>query len=405
MRELASAAILPRTAGPPETVHTPGPAASFHVLDGEALLFDARGQRLYALDRAAAFIWCCLADGLGVGAARARLAAAADIDPQTAGAWIADAIASWKRLGLLGVADLAARGAGRAHERIRAPVARPRVPAPRGSYTDLTVSVAGVAARLSVARSVAWRVLAPFAHLAGAEDGPTVRMEIREAGAGYLVFADGEPVAEVGDIAGLAPALKALLAQIVLVRADYRLAVHAAAVAREGRVLLLPAVAGSGKTTLAAALMASGFSLLGDDTVLLQGEALQVRPVPFALAVKSGAWDLLARYHPSLTARAVDQRPDGQRVRYLPPASVAPGALPARWIVFPSRAQGGPARLAPMPRVAALRQFLGLCYAPAQRLGPAEIAALVAWIARVDTLALNTGDLGDAVAQLDRLCG
>jgi hypothetical protein len=57
-------------------------------------------------------------------------------------------------------------------------------------------------------------------------------------------------------------------------RAD-RFGLHAAAVARDGRGLLLPGTSGSGKSTLTIALAVAGFDVLGDDLVFLcDGEAL-----------------------------------------------------------------------------------------------------------------------------------
>jgi hypothetical protein len=57
--------------------------------------------------------------------------------------------------------------------------------------------------------------------------------------------------------------------------------VHAAAVARNGRSLLLPGTSGAGKSTLTIALIRSGFDFLGDDITLLDdGDGIEILAVP-----------------------------------------------------------------------------------------------------------------------------
>jgi hypothetical protein len=385
------------------------PASRLHFLDGVPLLFDERRQKLYALDRAAAFIWCCLEDGLGVDGAAARLSEAAALDPAVGKALVADALQRWGERGLFG--DENGFTSGLANENSngapRAAVVTLYRSAPRtAAVTDRQVDLAGLEVHISCPElDVAGRVLPLLAHLpSGAGAGPVLRIDVRTAPAGYAVFQDRQPVLRIGDLAGVAPALKAHLVQAILARADYRLAVHAAAVAKGGRVLLLPGDAGSGKTTLAAALIARGFEYLGDDTVVLENHDLRVRPIPFALAVKAGAWDLLSRYHPRLTGLPVDCRPDGKVVRYLRPPHVAAGPLPAAWMVFPAWSGRVASGLTPLTRVDALQRFLSRCYASARCLRSVELAQLVHWIGAIDCYMLDASDLDAAVGQLDRLC-
>src|SRR5512146_1527956 len=42
----------------------PAPGPRLHLLDDGAVLFDQHSQDLYLLNAAAAFVWCCLEDGL-----------------------------------------------------------------------------------------------------------------------------------------------------------------------------------------------------------------------------------------------------------------------------------------------------------------------------------------------------
>jgi hypothetical protein len=154
---------------------------------------------------------------------------------------------------------------------------------------------------------------------------------------------------------------------------------------------------------LTAALMARGFSFLGDDTVLLEDD-LRVRGLPFGLAVKAGAWDLLKPYHPTLFAQPVDRRPDGRVVRYLRPTALALSPLPARWMVFPSWERAPSPGLARLSRVDALKRFLPGCYASARRLRADDMTQLIAWMEQIDCYTVDSSDLAQAVALIQQLC-
>lgn len=387
----------------------PDPASRLHFLDGEPLLFDERRQKLYALDRTAAFIWCCLEDGEGIDGAAKRLAEAAALDLTAARSLVVDVVRRWRERGLFGGdgEDAGGAEAGGPARATPADVVKLHRPAPRAAVvTERRVNLAGLDLHLCCPEpEVAQRVLPLFAHLPpAAETVSPVRIDVRAAPAGYAVFQDRAPVLRIGELSGVAPALKAHLVQAILARPDYHLAVHAAAVAKGERVLLLPGESGSGKTTLAAALIARGFSFLGDDTVVLERGDLRIRPIPFALAVKAGAWDMLARYHPRLAELPVDCRPDGKVVRYLRPANIVTKPLSATWIVFPGWSGRGAPHLTRLSRIDALQRFLSGCYASSRSLRSAELAQLMQWIEGVDCYALDVSDLSAAVGILDRLC-
>lgn len=382
------------------------PKLHVHFLNGQPLLFDEQRQRLYAADRTAAFVLCCLQEGLDIDAIERKLAAAASLSPAASHQVVQEALTQLRKMVAAGAAAAAAADPV---QPLSGPTAFSSAAGPNAVLPAVAVSchiaIGGIGVRLACSeRALAQRIMSAFAHLVAPEEQPPrVSIDVRATAHGYVMSQDRDPVLRVREIDEVTPALKAYLVQQVLARDDYRLAVHAAALARNGRVLLLPGNAGSGKSTLTAALMARGFAFLGDDTVLLD-EELRVRGLPFALAVKAGAWDLLKPYHPSLFALPVDRRPDGRVVRYLRPSAVVAHALPAAWMVFPSW-QGAPRPgLEAMSRVDALRQFLPGCYASARRLGAGEMEQLIAWIERIDCYTLDSSDLQAAIASIKRLC-
>ena len=81
-------------------------------------------------------------------------------------------------------------------------------------------------------------------------------------------------------------------------RTNMCLLLHAAAVEREGRALLLPAYPGSGKSTLAASLANRGWRLLSDEFGIVTGEGTTVLPFARPPAIKNAAIDALRAFAP-----------------------------------------------------------------------------------------------------------
>jgi hypothetical protein len=111
------------------------------------------------------------------------------------------------------------------------------------------------------------RLLAPFAD-PGPDDGLT------------------RPVAAPGGMP-TAEALPVVLAEInttALAEADL-FAVHAGAVARGGRVAAMPAISGTGKSTLTAACLRAGLDYVSDEALCLDWDTGAVTPYPRPIAL------------------------------------------------------------------------------------------------------------------------
>lgn len=107
-------------------------------------------------------------------------------------------------------------------------------------------------------------------------------------------------------------------------------ALHAAALHRDARCVLLCARTGGGKSTLAAALTASGYSLLSDDLVFLDYNCLDISTIPLSIMLRSGSWNVLEPLLPRLKDVPISFR-FGEPMRFLEPsvASVSEGVAPS----------------------------------------------------------------------------
>lgn len=129
------------------------------------------------------------------------------------------------------------------------------------------------------------------------------------------------------------------------------LILHSAVLEKNGKAVLLPALPGSGKTTLCAALMLSGWRLFSDEFGLVRGDGLLV-PLPRPLPLKNQSIEIIRAF--SRQARIGPLYPKTRKgaVAHLAPTqpSVDKMKEPAKpeLIVFPRFQKGAPATLKPV---------------------------------------------------------
>lgn len=115
--------------------------------------------------------------------------------------------------------------------------------------------------------------------------------------------------------------------------------VHAAVVEKDGKCIILPAPPGSGKSTLCASLVMSGWRLLSDELALIDSNAENVFPVPRPINLKNASIDIIRdRFPDSIFGPVIKDTAKGTVSHLKPPAnSVRLASKPSRpvWIVFP----------------------------------------------------------------------
>ncbi len=77
------------------------------------------------------------------------------------------------------------------------------------------------------------------------------------------------------------------------------LIIHAAVVERNGQAFIFPGTPGSGKSTLCAALINSGWRLLSDEMTLLSMADGQIYPVPRPVSLKNQSIDIIRNFAPN----------------------------------------------------------------------------------------------------------
>ena len=102
-------------------------------------------------------------------------------------------------------------------------------------------------------------------HLCPPVDDPRQTVDVVADGDGFRFVAEGQVVAIAMNLADLPVTLMQVGQQRLIFKETSHAMLHAAVLVRNGCGLLLPAVAGSGKTTLTAWLLGDDFGLLSDE--------------------------------------------------------------------------------------------------------------------------------------------
>ena len=108
----------------------------------------------------------------------------------------------------------------------------------------------------------------------------------------------------------------------IATQAPQFLIIHAAVVALDDRALILPGSPGAGKSTLCAALVASGWRLLSDEFALIDPASLRVHPIPRPISLKNASIDIIrSRWADAWHSEPARDTSKGTVALFRPPAA------------------------------------------------------------------------------------
>ena len=383
---------------------------SFFPLDDSLVVFNGTSQSLVGLNATAALIVQKLREGVAAGELADTLSRENGVARDEAAGWTASTLEALGSQGLLadGRAPFFPPASSEMADRIaRAkasiPPFEPFKPAAQGHYRLL-----GVDALIRYGHGAQKRMVDTVIGHLRTEDAvpPALTIDIQSLTSddgqhmASNIYCNGQPDASATRLSSLGPLVKAALWSAAVNAHDFLLDLHAGVVGREGRCILLPAPAGSGKSSLTAALTHSGLGYYSDEVALIERETFQVSPVPLAVCVKSTAWDFMSRYHPELPELPIHRRDDGKLVRYVRPPAAQVQTEPGRvsHIFFPLYSKDAPTQLVALTRADALARLMDQCLALRLAMDPESVKQLVGWIAGIDCYALTFSSLDEAVS-------
>jgi hypothetical protein len=216
-------------------------------------------------------------------------------------------------------------------------------------------------------------------------------------GGGQMALAEGDLEIPHDDVWAMVDAMRYRILEIVEARLAGYVTLHAAAVARDDRLLLLAGESGAGKTTLTLALLRDGWTYLSDDVAPIDVSTGEVAPFPKPLGVKEpSAWEGVAAAFRDLPAA-----PRPVRGFLVPPATFSIGTEPLapNLLVFPRFRRGDPLvveELTPAKAAALATPYV-------RRVDPEVIGVLNRLCRGAACVRLSYGETGAAVRALSDL--
>ncbi|MCR4267848.1 hypothetical protein [Nitratireductor sp. ZSWI3] len=385
----------------------PNRSIDWFVLDGRPVIFHEAHQKLISLDAIASHLWQtlwpdCVARTYTSTVIRETAAiavasrAACSLGEATSFAEMC--IQQWKASGLIvPPSPVQSRMTGSAGTRIVRFARTPRHGDWSGTFRSFQLD--RIVVSMNEDGSLAEVTGQIFGHLPAAIDGGDMRVSVRHAAGGYKI-ADWRGRSEFcrtpDDVAAR---LKTAILGAELARHSGAIALHAAALVHNGAMMIVAGGSGSGKSTLAAALCSVGYTLIGEDVILLDAEAGVIRGLPLAHTAKRGSWPALQRYFPELGDIPQRTRPDGKCVKYLWPRSWAESApiSSLRQVIFPRYRAGWGLEMHRVARTQALVDMLQEALSQDHRMTRSAFRALCSALAGAKVRRLEFGDLEAAI--------
>lgn len=192
----------------------------------------------------------------------------------------------------------------------------------------------------------------------------------------------------------------------VSTRINNQLTIHAAVVEKNGYALIMPGEPGSGKSTLCAALVNSGWRLLSDELTMVSLTDGQISPLPRPVSLKNESIDVIKQFSSNAVISRISHDTSKGSVAHMrvPTEYVdrsTETAIPA-WVVFPKYIAGASLTLEPLSKGQACIRLVENSF-NYSILGEKGFDAVTKLIDKSDCFDFRYSVLAEAISQFDDL--
>jgi HprK-related kinase A len=189
-------------------------------------------------------------------------------------------------------------------------------------------------------------------------------------------------------------------------RMNHHLLLHCGVVERGGHAILLPALPGSGKSTLTAALALSGYRLLSDEFGVVRCSDQRVISMLRPTALKNESIELISGMFPNAIIGPRFPKTRKGTVAHLAPDATAVSERSAAAqpviLLFPKFVPGGSLVIEAMAKARAFAKLSSNAF-NYDLLGPQAFEAVGGLIERCECWCMEYGQLDEALYEVDRL--
>lgn len=222
----------------------------------------------------------------------------------------------------------------------------------------------------------------------------------------YVVQCNGETYVAGRDERGVMPHLEAALNHQTMLTQDSFFLLHAGVMSFRNRAVVFTGKSGTGKSTLAAALLARGWSYLCDEFALIEPQSLLVYPFPKALSIKQSGLDHIDRLNLPLVSGEWCDAKRTRQFSYVVPTEASGGGVggpcPIKSVLFLSRRDNLPllcSRLTASEAAMTLYQ----CGLNTEELGRKAFDTAVALARQTPCFEFNLGSVEESCALVESI--
>ena len=216
-------------------------------------------------------------------------------------------------------------------------------------------------------------------------------------------FVDGEVPFELFPADTHLPLLEWGLNWCLADRSNHKLLLHAGVVEKNGRAAILPALPGSGKSTLTAALSARGFRLLSDEFGVVDTEDGTLSALLRPVALKNESIEVIRQFHPDAVLGPVFPKTRKGDVAHMAPDRISVDrrneAAKPHVVLFPMYEAGAPLVLEEVPQARCFAKLSTNSF-NYEVLGPVGFQAVVRLVRETRSYSLRYSNLDEAIRRV-----